>query len=84
MVLARKFILRQVDRSSGIGTEGAIISNRPCAHKSKSLPDGFSRSRRGLLVIRMSLAPDNSASFLMSFSLWLMNGETSTPPFAAV
>ena len=63
--------------------DGAIISKRPWAHRSKSLPDGFSLSLKGRLVISMNLAPDVSASFLMSFSLWLINGETKTPPFAA-
>ena len=84
MVLAREFILRQEERSRGIGVKGAIISRRPWAHRSKSLPDGFSLSLKGRLVIRMNLAPDVSASFLMSFSLWLMNGETNTPPLTAV
>ena len=73
-----------MERSSGIGTAGAIIRRRPWAHRSKSLPEGFSLSPKGRLVIRMNLAPDDSASFLMDFSLWLMNGETRTPPFAAV
>ena len=67
-----------------MGVEGAIINRRPWAQRSKSLPDGFSRSPKGRLEMSMSFPPVDSASFLIDFSLWLINGETNTPPLAAV
>ena len=84
MVWAMEFILRQEGRSRGIGFKGAIINRRPWVHRSKSLPYGFSLSPKGRLVMSMSLPPDDSASFLMIFSLRLMKGETKTPPLVAV
>ena len=84
MVCASEFILRQEGLSSGMGAEGAIINKRPWAHRSKSLPDGFSLSLKGRSVINISFPPDDSASFRIDFSLGLMNGDTNTPPLEAV
>lgn len=75
---------RQDERSRGMGVDGDIINRRTWAHKSKSLPEGFSLSLKGRLVINISFPPNDSASFLVDFSLGLMNGDTNTPPFKAV
>ena len=84
MHLARTFIIRQVERVRGRDCWGAMISRRPAVHRLNSRAAGFSRSAKGRFVISISRPPRVSASARTSFSRALMNGDTSTPPLAAM